>query len=286
MNRPFAPETSRPGLEQLFVASLPDVEDAIRLVAGRWRLGTSEQEDFGSEVKLALIEDGYDALARFEGRSSLKTYLVVVIERLYLDRCRRLSGRWRPSAEAARLGAAAVMLETLIHRDHLPLSDAIEQVRRERGAETDEDALYTLASRLPPRQPRATETPTPPAGFEPRAPESDSPVASLQGRETIARCQAAIAATMAGFAPMDHLVLRLRFEDDVSVADIARLHALDQKALYRRLDKMMDELRAGLERHGVSWAEVKIMIERGQCHLRLSGAEADGAHRAPRLAAS
>jgi len=48
----------------------------------------------------------YDALlAKFEGRSSLRTFLTVVIQRLFLDHRISAWGKWRPSAEARRGGS-------------------------------------------------------------------------------------------------------------------------------------------------------------------------------------
>jgi RNA polymerase sigma factor for flagellar operon FliA len=40
-----------------------------------------EADDFASHPKLKLIEDDYAILRKFQGRSSLRTYLTVVIER-------------------------------------------------------------------------------------------------------------------------------------------------------------------------------------------------------------
>src|SRR4029453_14108130 len=45
---------------------------------------------------LRLVEDDYDVLRRFQARSSLPTYVTVVIQRLFLDYRNRLWGKWRP----------------------------------------------------------------------------------------------------------------------------------------------------------------------------------------------
>ena len=74
---------------------------------------------------------------------------------------------------------------------------------------------------------------------------------------------------MEGLDPQDRIVLRMRFEDDISVADIARTLHLDQKRLYRRIEEILQGFRRSLEAKGLGWAEVVPMIERGQCHLRL-----------------
>ena len=63
------------------------------------------------------FERGYDIIDRFEGRSSLRTYLTVVISRMLLDWRNSKYGKWRPSKAALSLGEHAVDLERLMSRD-------------------------------------------------------------------------------------------------------------------------------------------------------------------------
>ena len=53
----------------------------------------ADVEDFTSSVKLALMENDCEILRKYEGRSSMKTYLAIVIERLLLDERMRTRGR-------------------------------------------------------------------------------------------------------------------------------------------------------------------------------------------------
>lgn len=93
-----AAETAGARLAALFESCLPDVDAAVSFVIRRRRLCEADAEDFASEVKLALMANGYAVLARFQGRSSLRTYLTTVVQRLFLDRQRRQwgSGGRRP----------------------------------------------------------------------------------------------------------------------------------------------------------------------------------------------
>ncbi|MGH8186413.1 MAG: hypothetical protein ACREUC_07605, partial [Steroidobacteraceae bacterium] len=77
---------------------------------------------------LKLIEHDYAVLRRFEGASSLRTYLTVVLHRVLLDQRNREWGRWRPSAAAYRNGPLAVRLERLVTRDGLTPAEAIAAV--------------------------------------------------------------------------------------------------------------------------------------------------------------
>src|SRR5204863_42105 len=103
--------------ENLFLANLPVIDAAVAYVSRRHRLTASEADDFSSAVRLHFIERKYEPLRRFEGRSSLRTYLTVVVSHLFLDYRNRQWGKWRPSAEATRVGPVAILFERLVVRD-------------------------------------------------------------------------------------------------------------------------------------------------------------------------
>jgi hypothetical protein len=103
--------------EALFLSCLPVIDEVTAQLCRRHRLSPDESEDFRSEVRLHCSQRDFDLLRRFEGRSSLQTYLTVVISRLFLDYRNRLWGRWRPSIEAKRLGPSAIPIEPLVAHD-------------------------------------------------------------------------------------------------------------------------------------------------------------------------
>lgn len=263
----------RAARETRFLEVLPTIDETLRFIGRRNRLPEAELEEFASEVKLAFVEDDYAVLARFEGRSSLKTYLVTVVQRMYLDRQRRLWGKWRPSAEARRLGPVALAMEQMIYRHGMTASEAAEALRTHHLANETQDELLNLAARLPSREPRARAqangVDSASTLAETLAAPLVSPLNNLESNQTAARCQRALEESMSALPPEDRVVLRLRFEDSLSVADISRALSLDQKKLYKRMETMLASLRQHIEQNGLGWAEVAGLIERGQCHLRL-----------------
>lgn len=80
------------GAPELLVANLASIQDILRRVAARQRLSPIDEERFSSYALQRIAEDDCAILRRFQGRSSLRTYLVVVIYRLLLDYRDRESG--------------------------------------------------------------------------------------------------------------------------------------------------------------------------------------------------
>jgi len=252
---PAQKETARTG-ESLFSSQRAVIDRVIAFVCSRHHLSGPEAEDFGSHVRLKLIENDYAILRKFEGRSAIRTYITVVIERLFLDDRIRAWGKWRPSAEAKRAGAVAVLLEQLMMRDGYSFEQACEvMATNHRVAESRAD-LERIAARLPARAPRRMEGEDALAAVA--APErADDAVLDLERAERSARLAAALARAKERFEPQDRLILALRFEDGRTVAEIAAIIRADQKALYRRVERLLRDLRTALEAEGITGSEVR-----------------------------
>jgi RNA polymerase sigma factor (sigma-70 family) len=241
--------------EELFLSQLPVIDRVIGWVSARRGLRGADAEDFGSTVKTRLIENEYEALARFEGRSSLKTYLTVVINRLYLDFQVRRFGKWRPTAEARRLGPVAVRLECLLHRDGLTFDEACGVLRSDTRVSETRDALEALRLRLPHRPRRD------PGGDEPVSPESGALAVERAERQALAdRTFSAIRRSLLRRPAGDRVFLRLHVEAGLTVAQAARALGLEQKALYRRREEILKRLRSDLEAEGIGAQDARELL--------------------------
>jgi RNA polymerase sigma factor (sigma-70 family) len=240
--------------EALFLSQLVVIERVISFVSSRHHLPGLDADDFASHVKLKLIEDDYGILRKFEGRSSIRTYLTVVIQRLFLDYRISAWGKWRPSAEAARAGAIAVLLEQLIGRDGYSFEEACELLETNHQVTASRSDLAAIAGRLPIRIRRKFESDAALAQMPSDQPPVDDVIAEQERTATAARVGVALKSAMSGLEPQDRLILALRFEDGRSIVEVARMLRLDQKALYRRLDRVMKALRGALHAEGVDGA--------------------------------
>jgi RNA polymerase sigma factor (sigma-70 family) len=244
-----------PAGEALFLSRLADIERVISFVSARHHLPGVEADDFESLVKLKLIEDDYDILRRFEGRSSLRTYLTIVVQRLFLDYRTRAWGKWRPSAEATRAGAVAVLLEQLTGRDGHGFEEACELMETNHQVTLSRSALAEIAGRLPVRMRRRFESDEVLADLQSDEPPVDNVIAEGERAAVAARLDAVLKAAIADLAPQDRLIIAMRFQDGRTVVEIARTLQLDQKTLYRRLQRLMKELRVALEARGIDGVE-------------------------------
>lgn len=238
------------GFEQRFLSHVEQVERVIAFVVRRRRMTPDEADDFTSVVRLKLVEDDYAVLRKFEGRSSLQTYLTVVVQRLYLDYRTSLWGKWRPSAEAKRLGPTALLLERLTTRDGLTFEEACHHMRTNcRVAESDAD-LFALSTRLPQRVVRrftddgALDTTV-------SAPPSGDAIEQAEHAESAGRASAALSCALGELPDQDRLILQLRFEQGLQVSQIARMMHEEQKPLYRRIEQLLRRLRERLHALGV-----------------------------------
>jgi RNA polymerase sigma factor (sigma-70 family) len=229
---------------ELLVTQLPLIEELIRCVARRYRLSRADAEEFGSVVRLRLIDHNYAILRKFRGRSSLRTFLTVVVARLCLDYVAEQWGRWRPSAAARRLGAAAVQLETLVFRDGVPFDEACQRLMRGDAGLTPAH-LRDLMDRLPPRYKRRFVDERSLDGMASPASPPDANLTLADAR----RRSRVLAASLASLDPEDRQLVTLRFVNDLTVAEIARRSGTDQAALYRRLERVLRHLRVDMGEH-------------------------------------
>ncbi|HXH38717.1 MAG TPA: sigma-70 family RNA polymerase sigma factor [Thermoanaerobaculia bacterium] len=244
--------------EELFRSNLALIDRVIRRVCARGRLYGADAEDFASEIRLALMANEYAILRSWEERSSLATFLTIAIQRLFINSRVRESGKWHPSSEALRMGAAAVELERIVRREGRSLEEALPIVQAI-DASLTRDQVAAMAGRLPERAPRARAADVDPdmlAGGESadrRAVESEARRVSDLASDVVRR-------TMASMPLQDRMILRSRFGKGMTVADVARMMQIEQRPLYRRIEASLGTLRKALTEAGADAATIAELI--------------------------
>ena len=260
--------------EERFLANVPTIERIAAFYCRRMHLSDADTEDFISYVKLELIERNYDIIEKFEGRSSFTTYLTTVIHRLLYQHRTKEWGKWRPSAEAKRMGDVAIALERLTTRDGYSLAEAIEMMTTGNAPAASHRELEAIALRLPPRTPRPTlvTEETAPDLIAATDDPSDGPM-SLEREHLARRAASLLDEIMNSFDPEDRLILKMRFWSAQRIADIAGTLHLDAKKTYKRIEKLLAKLRTALERAGIGRKEIDDLFAHGDRPVEIVPAE-------------
>ena len=246
--------------EARFLAALPVIDDVAAQVCRRHRLTSAEADDFRADIRLHFIDRNYAVLRRFEGRSQLATYVTIIVQRLFIDRRNREWGRWRPTADARRAGPMGLRLEKLMVRDGWSAAQALDMLRVNYGVAIDA-ALTALADKLSQRPPSRRLVDEEDAGeMASDGPGADANVVRAEQDFLARRVQSALDRARQALAPIDQLVLKMRFEDRLSVVDIARALSLDQRRLYRTIEDLLASIGASLRADGIGQSEVATLF--------------------------
>ena len=231
------------------------IEAVFGYIRRSQRLTGDAGDEFSSWARIKLLEDDCAILRKFQGLSSLRTFLITVVQRLFLDWRIAEWGRWRPTADARRQGALAIELERLIVRDHLDFQQAATMLVS-KGVADSHDECDRVWGELPQRPGRRRATEDALDNVPAPSPSRD-PIAMDEERASASRAGKALADALPQLAPDEQLIIRLRFQDGFTVARIAQLLAQEQKPLYRRVEQILTKLRAQMTTAGITADEVR-----------------------------
>jgi RNA polymerase sigma factor for flagellar operon FliA len=248
--------------KDLLEANLEVIARIVAAACRRARRYGPDAEDFAASVHLALIENDYGVLRRYQGRSAFSTYLTVVIERLMEDDRNRTMGRWRPSAEATRLGPAALLLESLVRRDRRSFEEALPLVQTVDPSLTREQ-IQSMLQQIPERSPRAQITQLDDVAAVLRTPdETDAAALWNEARPLSAQTNEIVRDTLAALPAEDRALLQFRFAESMKIADISRMLRLPQRPLYRRIEALLERFRASLAAAGVDGRAASDLLQK------------------------
>lgn len=248
--------------EACFGENLDLIERVVASLCRRHGLQGDDADDFASWTRLKLVDNDYAVLRKFRGESSIGTYLTVVFAMLFREYRVQRWGRWRPSAEARRRGEVAVRLETLVHRDGFPLHQAAESLRSVGCTTLSDRDLAVLLAELPPRLPLRPRESGPELLLENPSPSSaEDRILAEEAERERRSVNEALSHALGTLPPEDRLIVRMRFMESMSVANIARGLALPQKPLYRRIERALSELRSSLQAAGVSREHIQTLLD-------------------------
>jgi RNA polymerase sigma factor (sigma-70 family) len=247
--------------EKLFLIQLETIERAIHFACRRGSLRDEDAEDFASYVKVKLIEKDYAVIRKYERRSSFAAFMSVVVQRMLLDYRIGQWGKWHASAEARRMGEPAITIEAILYRDGRTIDEMMPVLIR-RWPELARAEVESVVRRLPSRTPRLRAVDLDSAGdtLAFLGACDDDPTFASERSALARRVAIIVRSTLRDLEEHDRLIFRLRFEGGLSVADVSRVLRIEQKPLYRRLQRALMRLRKRLEAAGVSAADAEELL--------------------------
>jgi hypothetical protein len=164
---------------------------------------------------------------------------------------------YRHPPGAARLGPVAMRMERLLVRDGFSF-DEVRKILRGEGVKMTVLELADLRAKLPPRSLRRFVGEERLEAEVSRELRSDEQLEGKEHAQTKQRAFAILRQVFNTLTAEEQVLVRMRTEFKIS--EIARLRGMEQKPLYKQLEKIYEKLRKGLERHGIRRADIQDLL--------------------------
>lgn len=244
----------------------------------------NEALELSNRVLDVLQEDDYKVLRSFKGEARLSTYLTAIVARKAVDMVRKKLGRNRQKERAAAFGEVGVLvLERMIMKGE-SAERLLPEVKTLPNAPQSPEELEDLAlkigsgSNIPksPAPAASNENPVVKEGFtvktgenadgEPRRevvvpdPRQD-PQALAHQQERSRDMRSAVSHVLSQLSGEERIILRMRFptghnQPPQKAKHIAGVLGISEKAVYKRIDRLLKKCRQILEQKGVDVHEL------------------------------
>ena len=236
--------------DHLYAQHADTIESVLAYTRRAQRLTADAGDEFASWARLKLLEDDCAILGKYQGLSTFRTYLVTVIQRLFLDWRIAEWGRWRPTTDARRAGPLAIELEKLVLRDRVDFEQAA-QTLVSKGIAASAAECDRVWAELP-RRPRRQRAGADELERVAASTAARDPITQDEDQAGAARARAALADALPKLEAQEQLIIRLRYQDGFTVARIAQLLNVEAKPLYRRIEQLLSKIRGMLLDAGVT----------------------------------
>ena len=145
----------------------------------------------------------------------------------------------------------AILLDGLLNREGIPFDEAVQILRINHKVETSWQDLDEMRGRLPTRYQRHIESED---SLQDLSAPGESAEAHLVEQEREAgqnRALDVLRLVLQGIPEEDRLIVKMQSRG-FKISEIAKTLKLDQKQLYRRIEKLLKHLRLELERRGIT----------------------------------
>lgn len=239
------------------VDALDRIRTTILAVARRRRIGPFDREDLIQDVLVDILDRHPGWLCGASGRG----VPWAEIDHLVITWLRRRIGRWRPSTAARRYGQLGIHLERLVLRDRWTSTDAVETIAVSSAGSPPRAVIEQIANSLHLDSRASTERFTRNTADSTPACSSSSPDAEMSASAARAAVTIWLGAALRELCTEDQRMLALKFCRDMTMAEIAAALGRTPGNVQKRFERLKPRLRACLEAHEVSVAEVCAAFE-------------------------
>lgn len=242
----------------------------------------NEALELSNRVLDTLQKDDYQVLKRFKGESKLSTYITTIVARQAVDLVRKKLGRNRQKERAAVFGEVGL----LVYERMIMNGESSQRLFRELetlpGAPKSQEELEELAARIGtgsttlnnPAPTGCDENPAVKEGFTVKTGESGDSGRELVvpdpgpgpgdiafRRERRRNIRLAVTEVVAQLSGEERIILRMRFpagdnHTPRKAKHIAKVLGISEKAVYKRIDRLLKKCRRILEQKGVDVHEL------------------------------
>lgn len=250
---------SSPPLFSKVALHLDTIVSAVRCVARRRRLDEDERRELLSRAALRLLEREERAIDSFSGACQLHTYLVQIVDRLWIDSQIERRGKWRPRVRSRLLGTTVVLLDRLIRREGREPREALELVQAQGARRRSSGDLEVLANELAAaRRPVEISLDL----VEPvdlRLP--DDSLSERQRALLAARLGRALTEELRALPPLERRAIELRYLEGRSAREASKTLGVQESAVYPLAYAGMRKLRRALTARGYDGASVRTIAD-------------------------
>lgn len=227
----------------------------------------NEALELSNRVLDTLQRNDYRVLKEFKGNSRLTTYLTAIISRHAVDLIRKKLGRDREKERAKEWGDVGLLVYRRVIKNGYPLGDVFNELQTNGSFSGSMEELETMVHKIKGKNPHTSHSSNGNSVVKngKTVNENEYVIPDTKGdpqeilmekqrHEKIRRVLQSIIAPLSG---EERLLLRMRFpaheeEQPRSVEQISHALGITQKAVYKRITRLMKKCRDKLQQEGVT----------------------------------
>lgn len=231
----------------------------------------NEALELNNHVLDTLQRDDYRALKEFKGNARITTYITAIISRLAVDMIRKKLGRSREKERAKEMGDTGMLVYQRAIKDGCSPAEVLKELQADLGYTGSQAELETMIQKIKGKNPvppaancsngsggSAVKTGTVVGENEYIIPDTRrDPQRIVMEDQRKNKIHQAVQSVITHLDGEERILLRMRFPPDdkekpASTAQVSKILGISQKAVYKRITRLLKKCKDQLDREGVN----------------------------------